>query len=96
MNKANFYIYVNGKEFIVENTTLIKLIKDLNLEKIFAIAVNSEVVKKENYNRFIILPDSKSKLLVLLVVGKEFVNLNIMNTNRIFEKIKITKQLFGY
>ena len=34
MNKANFYIYVNGKEFIVEkNTTLIKLIKDLNLEK---------------------------------------------------------------
>ena len=48
MNKANFSIYVNGKEFIVEeNTTLIKLIKDLNLEKkSFAIAVNSEVVKK--------------------------------------------------
>ena len=54
MNKANFYIYVNGKEFIVEkNITLIKLIKDLNLEKkSFAIAVNSEVVKKENYKRF--------------------------------------------
>mgnify|MGYP001254567165 FL=1 len=65
MNKANFYIYVNGKEFIVEeNTTLIKLIKDLNLEKkSFAIAVNSEVVKKENYKRFIILPDSKIEII---------------------------------
>jgi len=65
MNKANFYIYVNGKEFIVEkNTTLIKLIKDLNLEKkSFAIAVNSEVVKKENYNRFIILPNSKIEII---------------------------------
>lgn len=65
MNKANFYIYVNGKEFIVEkNTTLIKLIKDLNLEKkSFAIAVNSEVVKKENYNRFVILPDSKIEII---------------------------------
>ena len=65
MNKANFYIYVNGKEFIVEkNTTLINLIKDLNLEKkSFAIAVNSEVVKKENYNRFIILPDSKIEII---------------------------------
>ena len=65
MNKANLYIYVNGKEFIVEeNTTLIKLIKDLNLEKkSFAIAVNSEVVKKENYNRFIILPDSKIEII---------------------------------
>tara|TARA_B100002051_G_C16347220_1_gene444624 strand:+ start:283 stop:498 length:216 start_codon:yes stop_codon:yes gene_type:complete len=65
MNKANFYIYVNGKEFIVEeNTTLIKLIKDLNFEKkSFAIAVNSEVVKKENYNRFIILPDSKIEII---------------------------------
>ena len=65
MNKANFYIYVNGKEFFVEkNTTLIKLIKDLNLEKkSFAIAVNSEVVKKENYNRFIILPDSKIEII---------------------------------
>ena len=65
MNKANFYIYVNGKEFIVEkNTTLIKLIKDLNLEKkSFAIAVNSEVVKKENYKRFIIIPDSKIEII---------------------------------
>ena len=65
MNKANFSIYVNGKEFIVEeNTKLIKLIKDLNLEKkSFAIAVNSEVVKKENYNRFIILPDSKIEII---------------------------------
>ena len=65
MNKANFYIYVNGKEFIVEeNTKLIKLIKDLNLEKkSFAIAVNSEVVKKENYKRFIILPDSKIEII---------------------------------
>ena len=65
MNKANFSIYVNGKEFIVEeNTTLIKLIRNLNLEKkSFAIAVNSEVVKKENYNRFIILPDSKIEII---------------------------------
>ena len=65
MNKSNFSIYVNGKEFIVEkNITLIKLIKDLNLgKKSFAIAVNSEVVKKENYNRFIILPDSKIEII---------------------------------
>ncbi|MBT36576.1 MAG: thiamine biosynthesis protein ThiS [Chloroflexi bacterium] len=65
MNKSNFSIYVNGKEFIVEkNITLIKLIKDLNLEKkSFAIAVNSEVVKKENYKRFIILPDSKIEII---------------------------------
>ena len=65
MNKSNFSIFVNGKEFIVEkNITLIKLIKDLNLEKkSFAIAVNSEVVKKENYKRFIILPDSKIEII---------------------------------
>lgn len=65
MNKSNFSIYVNGKEFIVEkNITLIKLIKDLNLEKkSFAIAVNSEVVKKENYKRFIIIPDSKIEII---------------------------------
>ncbi len=65
MNKANFSIYVNGKEFIVEeNTTLIKLIKDLNLEKkSFAFAVNCDVVKKENNNSFIILPDSKFEII---------------------------------
>ena len=65
MNKSNFSIFVNGKEFIVEkNITLIKLIKDLNLEKkSFAIAVNSEVVKKENYKRFIIIPDSKIEII---------------------------------
>tara|TARA_B100000941_G_scaffold13930_1_gene8512 strand:+ start:1656 stop:1871 length:216 start_codon:yes stop_codon:yes gene_type:complete len=65
MNKASFSIYVNGKEFIVErNTTLIKLIKDLNLEKkSFAVAVNSEVVKKENFSKFFILPDSKIEII---------------------------------
>ena len=65
MNKASFSIYVNGKEFIVErNTTLIKLIKDLNLEKkYFAVAVNSEVVKKENFSKFFILPDSKIEII---------------------------------
>ena len=65
MNKESFSIYVNGKEFIVErNTTLIKLIKDLNLEKkSFAVAVNSEVVKKENFSKFFILPDSKIEII---------------------------------
>ena len=65
MDKSNISIYVNGKEFIIErNTTLIQLIKDLDLgKKSFALAVNSEVIKKESFNNFIVLPNSKIEII---------------------------------
>ena len=65
MNRVNFKIYINGKEFIIkENTTLTQLIEKLDLgKKSFALAVNSEVIKKENFNRFIILPGSKIEII---------------------------------
>ena len=65
MNKVNFKIYINGKEFIIkENTTLTQLIEKLDLgKKSFALAVNSEVIKKENFESFIILPNSKIEII---------------------------------
>ena len=65
MNKVNFKIYINGKEFIIkENTTLAQLIEKLDLgKKSFALAVNSEVIKKENLESFIILPHSKIEII---------------------------------
>ena len=65
MNKVNFTIYINGKKFIIkENTSLTQLIKELDLgKKSFALAVNSEVIKKEKFDSFIILPDSKIEII---------------------------------
>ena len=65
MNRVNFKIYINGKEFIIkENTTLTQLIEKLDLgNKSFALAVNSEVIKKENFESFIILPNSKIEII---------------------------------
>jgi len=65
MNRVNFKIYINGKEFIIkENTTLTQLIEKLDLgKKSFALAVNSEVIKKENFESFIILPNSKIEII---------------------------------
>ena len=65
MNIVNFKIYINGKEFIIkENTTLTQLIEKLDLgKKSFALAVNSEVIKKENFESFIILPNSKIEII---------------------------------
>ena len=65
MNRVNFKIYINGKEFIIkENTTLAQLIEKLDLgKKSFALAVNSEVIKKENFESFIILPNSKIEII---------------------------------
>ena len=65
MTKFNFTIHINGKEFIInENTTLAQLIEELELgKKSFALAVNSEVIKKENFESFIILPHSKIEII---------------------------------
>ena len=65
MTKFNYTIHINGKEFIInENTTLAQLIEELELgKKSFALAVNSEVIKKEKFESFIILPNSKIEII---------------------------------
>ncbi len=60
---------INGetKEFN-ENLTLLQIIQKLQIEtKVMAIAVNMEVVKKDNWSNFI--PKDKDKLELLNFVG---------------------------
>ena len=65
MDKVNIPIYVNGKEYLIKkNMTLFQLINDLDLTKrSFALAVNNEVIKKENFHNFILLPNSKIEII---------------------------------
>ena len=65
MNKVTYTIDINGKEFIInESTTLTQLIEKLDLgKKSFALAVNGEVIKKEKFESFKILPHSKIEII---------------------------------
>ncbi|NPA50143.1 MAG: sulfur carrier protein ThiS [Epsilonproteobacteria bacterium] len=58
-------IILNGKEYqLKENTTLKELIKELKIEnKVMAAAVNMEIVKKENWDSYILAPNDKVELL---------------------------------
>lgn len=62
-------LIINGEEKTIEdNTTLEKIIKDLQIEdKVMAAAVNMEIVKKDEWGNFI--PKDEDKLELLQFVG---------------------------
>ena len=62
-------LIINGETKIIEeNSSLQKIIKDLEIEdKIMAAAVNMEIVKKDNWSSFI--PKEGDKLELLQFVG---------------------------
>ena len=65
MKKIKLKIILNGKDyFIYGEKNINELINDLNLKnKSFALAVNGEVIKKEQYEDFIIMPNSKIEII---------------------------------
>ncbi len=65
MEKNKVKILLNGKEYLVsKNKNIDELVDDLNIKnKSFALAVNGEVVKKEKFKNFIILPGSKIEII---------------------------------
>ena len=65
MNENKVKIILNGQEyFIHEDKNIDELVSDLNLKnKSFALAINGEVIKKENFRDFIIMPNSKIEII---------------------------------
>tara|TARA_B100000902_G_C27301353_1_gene913003 strand:- start:2256 stop:2471 length:216 start_codon:yes stop_codon:yes gene_type:complete len=65
MEKEKIVIKLNGKNYsIMKDINIETLIKELNLQKkSFALALNSEVVKKENFRKIIIQPNSKIEII---------------------------------
>jgi len=65
MKKNKLKIILNGKDYsIYGEKNINELINDLNLKnKSFAIAVNGEVIKKEQFEDFIIMPNSKIEII---------------------------------
>ena len=65
MNENKVKIVLNGKEyFICADKNIDELVSDLNLKnKSFALALNGEVIKKENFRDFIIMPNSKIEII---------------------------------
>lgn len=65
MNENKVKIILNGKEyFIYANKNIDELVSDLNLKnKSFALALNGEVIKKENFGNFMIMPNSKIEII---------------------------------
>jgi len=62
-------LVVNGKEIETnDNITISQLLKELNIEdKVMAVAVNMEIVKKDNWSSF--TPKDGSKIELLHFVG---------------------------
>tara|TARA_B100001029_G_C15017343_1_gene428230 strand:+ start:78 stop:293 length:216 start_codon:yes stop_codon:yes gene_type:complete len=65
MKKNKLKIILNGKDYsIYGEKNINELINDLNLKnKSFALAVNGEVIKKEQFEDFIIMPNSKIEII---------------------------------
>ena len=65
MKKNKLKIILNGKDYCIYGEKNInQLINDLNLKnKSFALAVNGEVIKKEQFEDFIIMPNSKIEII---------------------------------
>ena len=65
MNENKVKIILNGQEyFIHEDKNIDELVSDLNLKnKSFALALNGEVIKKENFGNFMIMPNSKIEII---------------------------------
>ncbi len=62
-------LIINGENKEVEqNTTLLQIIIDLKIEdKVMAAAINMEIVKKDDWSKFI--PEENDKLELLQFVG---------------------------
>jgi len=58
-------VIINGeKKDIKENITIYQLLTELNiLDKVMAVAVNMEIVKKDNWKNYIIKENDKLELL---------------------------------
>ena len=58
-------LILNGKEYLIsKDKNIAGLVNDLDIKnKSFALAVNGEVVKKEMFEDFIILPESKIEII---------------------------------
>ena len=65
MEKNKIKILLNGKEYLIpKDKNIAGLVNDLDIKnKSFALAVNGEVVKKEMFEDFIILPESKIEII---------------------------------
>ena len=65
MEKNKIKILLNGKKYLISKDKNIDgLVKDLDLkDKSFALAVNGEVIKKEQFEDFIIMPNSKIEII---------------------------------
>tara|TARA_B100001113_G_C21113912_1_gene624514 strand:+ start:1711 stop:1926 length:216 start_codon:yes stop_codon:yes gene_type:complete len=65
MEKIKIIIKLNGKDYAIsKGITIETLIKELGLQKkSFALALNSEVVKKEDFKKIKIQPYSKIEII---------------------------------
>ncbi|HIE34642.1 MAG TPA: sulfur carrier protein ThiS [Campylobacterales bacterium] len=64
-------IFINGEEKNFQNDkTLKEILKELNIEeKVMAIAVNMEIVKKDNWSKFVPKDGDKIEMLTFVAGG---------------------------
>ena len=65
MEKNKINILLNGKKYLIsKDSNIDELVKDLDLKnKSFALAINGEVVKKEEFKKFVIKANSKIEII---------------------------------
>ena len=63
-------IIVNGeqKEF-KENITISTLLKELNIQRVMAIAVNMQIIKEKNWDKYIIKEGDKIEMMTFVAGG---------------------------
>lgn len=68
INERRISVIVNGKEMEFENITILKLLKNLNLDmdKV-VVEVNFEIISRENYQNFML--DKEDKIEIISLVG---------------------------
>lgn len=61
---------VNGKEMEFENITILKLLKNLNLDmNKVVVEVNFEIISRENYQNFMLNKEDKIEIISLVGGG---------------------------
>lgn len=70
INERRISVIVNGKEMEFENITILKLLKNLNLDmdKV-VVEVNFEIISKENYQNFMLNKEDKIEIISLVGGG---------------------------
>ena len=65
MEKNKINILLNFKKYLIsKDSNIDELVKDLDLKnKSFALAINGEVVKKEEFKKFVIKANSKIEII---------------------------------